>query len=337
MGISTVEERDAYNVKCYQRLQQTHMSKFDLSKTNNCDICGFEPYTKNKYREKQDHLTKQHFRERIERLLPLISPYICPDNECQYVGKDKQDIQRHYTGKHNILKMWVDEFLREQAEAQYLPPLVTRGGLNTGLGTKRLRPGPELTFRQMEQIAIQQQQDEEDDIIEVEEEELPLASIKTEVDLSQSCLTISKISRASRVPDKVMETPPSISLIRINKDASSVATSVSSTTASLLLQTVAARAAASKPEPTNLNEDDCEMTMMASRASPSKPTLSFKHPCPQCDMSFPTESARILHQEVCQHPQKVTFLSPPSPLNDDDVIQEPVRKKKRPPPPLIPL
>ena len=164
MGITTVEEREAYNIKCYQRLQQTHMSKFDLSKTNNCDICGFEPYTKNKYREKQDHLTKQHFRERIERLLPLISPYICPDNECQYVGKDKQDIQRHYTGKHNILKMWVDEFLREQAEAQYLPPLVTRGGLNTGLGTKRLRPGPELTFRQMEQIAIQQQQDEEEDI-----------------------------------------------------------------------------------------------------------------------------------------------------------------------------
>ena len=90
MGISNVGERHAYNIKCYQRLHQTNMSKFDLSKTNNCDICGFEPYTKNKYREKQDHLTKQHFKERIERLLPLTSPYICPDAECHYIGKDKQ-------------------------------------------------------------------------------------------------------------------------------------------------------------------------------------------------------------------------------------------------------
>lgn len=90
MGISSEEERHAYNVKCYQRLQQTIVSKYDLSKTNHCDICGFEPYTKNKYREKQDHLTKQHFKERIERLLPLTSPYVCPDTECQYVGKDKQ-------------------------------------------------------------------------------------------------------------------------------------------------------------------------------------------------------------------------------------------------------
>ena len=90
LGISTVEERHRYNVKCYQKLQQTHLGKFDLSKTNNCDICGFEPYTKNKYREKQDHLTKQHFRERIECLLPLTSPYLCPDTQCQYVGKDKQ-------------------------------------------------------------------------------------------------------------------------------------------------------------------------------------------------------------------------------------------------------
>ena len=90
MGISNEEERHAYNVKCYQRLQQTNISKYDLSKTNHCDICGFEPYTKNKYREKQDHLTKQHFKERIERLLPLTSPYVCPDTECHYVGKDKQ-------------------------------------------------------------------------------------------------------------------------------------------------------------------------------------------------------------------------------------------------------
>ena len=43
--------------------------------THTCELCGFEPKTKNKYREKQDHLTKQHFKERIDALLPLTSPY----------------------------------------------------------------------------------------------------------------------------------------------------------------------------------------------------------------------------------------------------------------------
>ena len=242
----------------------------------------------------------------------------------EVLHKTLQDIQRHYTGKHNILKMWVDEFLRQQAG--WLEVTLTLDDLKTK--RSRLR-GPELTFKQMEQIAIQQQQGEEEDIIDVKEdqpeEEMPLSSVNTEVDLSSSCLTISKIPRASRSPDKLPETPPSISLIRINKAKSSL-----STTATLLLQTVAARAAALEPQ-RDLKESDC-LEMINPKSSLAKSTLSFKHPCPQCDMSFPTQSARSLHQEVCQHPQRVTFLSPPSPISE-----EPVRKKKRLPPPLIPL
>ena len=76
------------------------------------------PYTKNKYREKQDHLAKFHFKERIEAVMPKARPYACPAHDCGYMGKDKQDVLRHYTGgggKHNILKMLVVDFIREQS------------------------------------------------------------------------------------------------------------------------------------------------------------------------------------------------------------------------------
>ena len=76
MVISTEEERDLYNADCYRQLvARQRAGEGRPGRSNNCDICGFEPYTKNKYREKQDHLTKQHFKERIDALLPLTSPY----------------------------------------------------------------------------------------------------------------------------------------------------------------------------------------------------------------------------------------------------------------------
>ena len=65
-----------------------------------CEICGFEPKTKNKSRERQDHLAMKHYRERIQADLAAAQNYKCP--LCEYVGKDKQTIYRHYTGKHKV-------------------------------------------------------------------------------------------------------------------------------------------------------------------------------------------------------------------------------------------
>ena len=97
----TDEERQAYNVQAYNKFREAGAG---LNR-NECELCGFVPYTKNKYREKQDHLAKFHFKERIDAVLPTGRPYACPADECEYLGKDKQDILRHYTGKHNILKV----------------------------------------------------------------------------------------------------------------------------------------------------------------------------------------------------------------------------------------
>ena len=58
-----------------------------------CELCGFEPKTKNKSRERQDHLAMKHYRERIQADLTASTNFSCP--MCDYVGKDKQTIYRY--------------------------------------------------------------------------------------------------------------------------------------------------------------------------------------------------------------------------------------------------
>merc|ERR1712013_91098 len=72
--------------------------------THTCELCGFEPKTKNKYREKQDHLVMKHFKERIDKIFPHCRPYSCPNKECEFAG----------TGKQGLLEL----FLREALEAK---------------------------------------------------------------------------------------------------------------------------------------------------------------------------------------------------------------------------
>jgi len=79
-----------------------------------CELCGFEPKTKNKYREKQDHLVMKHFKEKIDKIFPHCRPYACPTPECGFTGKDKQALLRHYTGKHGILERYLREALAEK-------------------------------------------------------------------------------------------------------------------------------------------------------------------------------------------------------------------------------
>ena len=87
-----------------------------------CELCGFEPKTKNKYREKQDHLVMKHFKEKIDKVILHCLPYACPTEDCDFEGKDKQDLSRHYTGKHGILEKYLREAL--QAKADPIPSIV---------------------------------------------------------------------------------------------------------------------------------------------------------------------------------------------------------------------
>jgi hypothetical protein len=88
--------------------------------THTCELCGFEPKTKNKYREKQDHLVMKHFKEKIDKIFPHCRPYSCPTQDCTFTGKDKQALLRHYTGKHGILEKYLREALAEKG-ISYVP------------------------------------------------------------------------------------------------------------------------------------------------------------------------------------------------------------------------
>ena len=79
--------------------------------TTICELCGFKPKTKNKYREKQDHLYMKHFKEEFDRMLPTGTPWNCPAYKCTYFGKDKQSVLRHFTGKHGILEKYLSNAL----------------------------------------------------------------------------------------------------------------------------------------------------------------------------------------------------------------------------------
>lgn len=81
-----------------------------------CMMCGFKATTKNKYRELQDHLVRQHFQDRIKSALPTRRPFLCPDHSCNVEGKDWQALMRHYTGKHGVLEAYIKEFMASQME-----------------------------------------------------------------------------------------------------------------------------------------------------------------------------------------------------------------------------
>ena len=56
-------------------------------------------------------MSKWHYSKRLEMIIPQNTkkPFLCPD--CHYTGKDRQCVLRHYTGKHNVLEIWTNEFL----------------------------------------------------------------------------------------------------------------------------------------------------------------------------------------------------------------------------------
>ncbi len=83
-----------------------------------CEICGYEPKTKNKSRERSDHLAMKHYKERIEQDLAKIVDLTCPI--CGFKGKDKQTIYRHYTGKHRV----VEKYLADDLASGKVVPLL---------------------------------------------------------------------------------------------------------------------------------------------------------------------------------------------------------------------
>ncbi len=74
--------------------------------TRLCELCGFEPRTKNKSRERMDHLAMKHFRDQMISELRKDKPMKCPRCD-QFESKDRQQLFRHMISKHKVLDFYV--------------------------------------------------------------------------------------------------------------------------------------------------------------------------------------------------------------------------------------
>ena len=209
--------------------------------------------------------------------------------------------------------MWADSFLRQQEGLLASSSSQQNKRKTSGLGGTRSEW--EMSFREMELVAIQQ----EENRTRAGDGQKP----DIEVDISNSSLSISKISHLETTLAPVIETPPSISLIRIQNKASAPKGDLTSP-ASILLQSLAQKS------PFAIVQSKLRWDWYDNSFKISLLMLfiyfSVKHSCKECGMIFPTEEKKRLHSEVCEDPAKIEI-----------VTLEPPKKKRRPPPALIPL
>ena len=84
------------------RRKSMNTSNMTLSATRVCELCGFEPKTKNRSRERMDHLAMKHFRDQMISELRKDFPLKCPRCD-SFESKDKQQLFRHMISKHKVL------------------------------------------------------------------------------------------------------------------------------------------------------------------------------------------------------------------------------------------
>merc|ERR1711899_149399 len=112
-----------------------------------CVLSGLGANTKNKYREKQDHLMNRHFKKQIDELVNNAHRNLkCPN--CDYEAGDRQSLLRHYTAKHGILEKLLSEALEEKNIDDEMKVENNRGG------TKRKFPNDDVISADEEEKTV---------------------------------------------------------------------------------------------------------------------------------------------------------------------------------------
>ena len=101
-----------------------------------CELCGLELKGRNKLFFKQEHLENEHFKEKLERILPKTQPFKCPSTTCIFVGTDKEEIRTHCNTKHEILKIFLFEELKQRGLVMQNAPKSNNWNLDTKVDTK---------------------------------------------------------------------------------------------------------------------------------------------------------------------------------------------------------
>ena len=85
------------------------------SNSRMCELCGFEPKTKNKSRERMDHLAMKHFREQMISELRKDKPMKCPRCDV-FESKDRQQLFRHMISKHKVLDQYLADAIQKMRD-----------------------------------------------------------------------------------------------------------------------------------------------------------------------------------------------------------------------------
>ena len=83
-----------------------------ISTTRMCELCDFEPKTKNKSRERMDHLAMKHFRDQMINELRKDKPMKCPRCDV-FESKDRQQLFRHMISKHKVLDYYLADAINK--------------------------------------------------------------------------------------------------------------------------------------------------------------------------------------------------------------------------------
>ena len=93
-ALPSPEPAEPSDVTSNQALRRKSVNTTAPGVTRLCELCGFEPKTKNKSRERMDHLAMKHFREQMISELRKDKPMKCPRCDV-FESKDRQQLFRH--------------------------------------------------------------------------------------------------------------------------------------------------------------------------------------------------------------------------------------------------
>ena len=118
----------------FNRRKSMNTPNVGMSATRICELCGFEPKTKNKSRERMDHLAMKHFRDQMISELRKDLPMRCPRCD-SFESKDRQQLFRHMISKHKVLDHYLQcavEKMKAEGKQPFVNDLNHQQQINNG-------------------------------------------------------------------------------------------------------------------------------------------------------------------------------------------------------------
>ena len=122
-ALSPSPEQDMLDPSASDTMRRKSSGSHGMSTNRICELCGFEPKTKNKSRERMDHLAMKHFRDQMINELRKDKPMKCPRCDV-FESKDRQQLFRHMISKPKVLDYYLADAI-EKMKSEGKQPFVS--------------------------------------------------------------------------------------------------------------------------------------------------------------------------------------------------------------------